>query len=213
MLAISTNKSAERTVLIRLLQVCSSLNEQLQVWHEDMKSQYHDQLYCVVPSAAHSPADDPIHGRVFPHAFHFPQLSVAQLLLLYWSTLILLHRTTQDIQKRLKSHVIQGTVMQQNLGPQNSINRSELHLDDSCLSDQRIAGLAKNICQSFEYCYHTKNGTLGLQSTVFPLWVAQDFYVSQSDKRRQAAWCSEIGSMTAPDSRFDLHVMKFSRDD
>jgi hypothetical protein len=211
MIAMSTNKTAERSVLVRLLELCSSLDGQLLAWNEKLKSQVHGQLYWIVPSVADSPADDPVLGRVFPLVFQFPSLRIAQLHLLYWSMLILLYRTIQDIKKKLKRQVTSCTATQHGFGLQDQ-DKSELCAEHNCPSNDRIALLANNISQSFEYCYRSKNGTLGPLLTIFPLWVAQSFYMSQSDRGRELAWCSELGNATAPGSRFDLHVMKFSGD-
>ena len=210
MLVVSSNKTAERPVLIRSLQRCSSLNRQLLAWKENLENQDHSQLYWMVPSAADSPADDPVLGRVFPLAFQFPSLRIAQLLLLYWSMLILLYRTIQDIKKRLKRQVANGTVTQHSFGLQER-DRGEVCSEHSCPSNDLIVLLANNICQSLEYCYRTTNGTHGPQLTSFPLWVAQNFYESQSDRGRELAWCSELGNTTAPNSRFDLYFIKTRR--
>jgi len=215
MLALSTNKAsinkaAERTVLVRLLQISSSLHTQLLAWYENLRKQVNGQPYCVVPSLAHSPADDPLRGCVFPLAFHFPNLTVAQLLLIYWSTLIVLYRTVQDIHKRLGNRAAENLVTQLNLDLEG---RNKICFERSYPSNSRIAALARNLCHSLEYCYRSKNGTLGLQSTVFTQWVAQDFYSSQPDLWRELKWCTEIGNMTAPDSRFDLHIMKLSSEE
>lgn len=201
------DKTAERPGLVQLLESCLSLNEQLLAWNEKLSHQVHGQLYWIVPSVACSPVDDPVLGRIFPLAFQFPNLGIAQLLLMYWSMLVLLYRTIQDIQKRLKKQLTGDTSIQQSSGHQDRY-RSELFSDHSDPSNEQISLLANNISQSFEYCYHTKSGTHGLQSTIFPRWVAQSFYESQPDKGQELAWCSELGNMTAPDSQFHLFVMK-----
>ena len=107
------DKTAEKPGLIRLLQSCLGLNEQLLAWNEELTRQVNGQLYWIVPSVAHSPADDPVLGRIFPIAFQFPSLGIAQLLLMYWSILVLLYRTIQDLQDRLKKQVTSDTPIQQ----------------------------------------------------------------------------------------------------
>jgi hypothetical protein len=204
----SVNKTAERSVLIRLLQLCSGLHEQLLAWNQKLETQSRSPLYWMVPSVANSPADDPVLGRVFPFVFQFPNLRIAQLLLLYWSMLILLYRTIQDIHKGLERKVTSGTERQHRL---QYGDRSEVGYY-SCPSNDRIALLANNISQSLEYCYRSTNGTHGPQLSLFPLWVAQSFYESQSDRGRELAWFSELGNTTAPDSRFDLYFAKLSGD-
>ena len=191
MLAWRTYRVTDREILVRLDQVCSNLHTQLLAWCEDLRERAQGQLYWSVPSQAYSPADDQSSDRIFPIAFHFPNLNIAQLLLLYWSTMIVLHRTIQEIRTRMEKNGIYCALSGRD-APSNN----------------HIAAFAKNICQSFEYCYHSNNGTLGVQSTVFPRWVIHDFYSSQQDYQRELAWCLDIDKMTAPDTRFDLQVMK-----
>jgi hypothetical protein len=205
------DKTSERPGLIRLLQSCSKLNEQLLAWNEKLTHQVHGQLYWIVPSITDSPTDDPILGSIFPLVFRFPNLGIAQLHLMYWSMLILLYCTIQDIQNRLKRQEASDTSFQQGTR-QRDRDRSELSSDYSHPSNEQISLLADNVSRSFEYCYRTKSGTHGLQSTIFPRWVAQSFYESQPNKGREVAWCSGLGSMTAPDSRFDLYVMKIGEE-
>jgi hypothetical protein len=204
----STRKIPERPVLVRLGQLCSSLSGQLQAWNEKLKEQVQGQLYWMTPSLAHSPADDPILGRIFPLAFHFPNLRIAQLLLLYWSMLILLYRTIQDIEKRLEWQIASATETNHSFGL-HSRDKSE-YSSHSNPSNEVIALLANNISQSLEYCYRTTNGTHGSQLASFPLWVAQSFYESQPDKSQELAWCYELCNTTAPDSRFDLYSTKLA---
>jgi hypothetical protein len=203
----NANKAAERTFLIRLLQQCTTLHAQLLAWCEDLREQIQGPLYWSVPSVARNPADA-INDRIFPLAFHFPTLSIAQLLLLYWSTLIVLYRTTQDIDKRLRSNKTEASFTGSNSRPRRDVRGNDQRSDYNCPSNTTISPLANKICQSFEFCYHSSNGTLGVQSTVFPRWVAHKFYASDPEYGRKFAWCEEIHKMTAPDSRFDLKIMK-----
>ena len=54
------------------------------------------QLYSSIHPVAQTPADTS-GTRIFPRAFQFPSLNIAQILLLYWSALIVLDRTMQDV--------------------------------------------------------------------------------------------------------------------
>jgi hypothetical protein len=208
------NKKAEETVLTRILHRCSSLHAQLLAWYEVLSEQIPGQLYSSSPSKAHSPAD--LFGtRIFPLAFEFPSLNIAQLLLLYWSTLIVLYRTMQDIDKREQKtrNETDDAEHPPRLLLQYSASDSDptftQHFNPSCPSTNHVALLAKKICQSFEYCYKSTNSTISVQYTVFPRWVVQEFYASRPEYDRQLAWCEEVHNMTAPGSRFDLGFTKF----
>jgi hypothetical protein len=224
----SFNDIAKRKDLIHLIRSCYHVNAQLLTWHQKLRYELNGEFYTFVPAVAQNPTDDEIRGRVFPFAIQFPTLSAAQLMLLYWSTMLLLYRTIGDIQKLLEVHkdgAMPKTPGQDPPAAQKSlphpaeisvyreITSGELPLAKCPLYSslpESMGLFAANICQSVEYCYHSKNGSLGLQSTVFPIWAAQEFYASQPALSREWQWCSEIGNMTAPDSRFDLKVMKLN---
>jgi hypothetical protein len=201
----------ESIVLTRLFQRCTSLQAQLLTWCEVLREHVPGQLYSSHPSIAHNPADAP-GSQTFPLAFHFPTLSIAQLLLLYWSTLIVLYRTMQDISVQLgqpHSFPSPGKLSSSSSSPDQELCIDNNLDNHTCPSTDQITTLAKKICQSFEYCYKSTNGTLGAQSTIFPRWVATEFYASQPDYHRELAWCEQVENMTAPGSRFDVRVAKF----
>lgn len=205
---------SRRTALPSLLQRCSRLEVQLLAWCEVLREQVSGPLYSSIDPVAQNPIDSS-GTRTFPRAFQFPSLNIAQLLLLYWSALIILYRTIQDIDKRITEIQVK-TGKRRNLSNsplQDSDFESDLgfsqHPNHSISSTVHIASLANKICQSFEYCYKGTNGTFGIQSTVFPRWVATDFYASIPEYHREWAWCQEVDNLTAPGSRFDLRVMKF----
>jgi hypothetical protein len=214
-----------RNALVYLLRSCFQINTRLLVWHKSLRHEVSGELYTVLPSIARNPADDEIRGRVFPLAIQFPTLSVAQLMLLYWSTMLLLYRIIGDIQKVLQDYNQHASQDTPSSGSGRLLPPAEARGYHGCASEElsvenlplyyalpeSMRQFAASICQSVEYCYQSKNGTLGLQSTVFPIWAAQDFYASQSAMYREWQWCSEIENMTAPDSRFDLKVMKLQK--
>ena len=203
-----------RTALTSLLQRCSRLEAQLLAWCEVLREQVSGRLYSSIDPVAQNPIDSS-GTRTFPRAFQFPSLNIAQLLLLYWSALIVLYRTMQDVDKRIaKTQVETGKPRHLSNSPlQDNAIESDLgfsqHSNNSIPSTVYIASLAKKICQSFEYCYKGTNGTFGIQSTVFPRWVATEFYALNLEYHREWAWCQQVDNMTAPGSRFDFRVMKF----
>jgi hypothetical protein len=104
--------------------------------------------------------------------------------------------------RNLSNSLLQDSAIEGDLG-------FSQHSSHSIPSTVHIASLAKKICQSIEYCYKGTNGTFGIQSTVFPRWVATEFYASNPEYHREWAWCRQVDNMTALGSRFDLQIMKF----
>jgi hypothetical protein len=119
-------------------------------------------------SSSSNPADTS-GTRTFARAFQFPSLNIAQLLLLYWSALIVLYRIMQDVDKRIAKMQFEiGKIKNvSNSLLQDSTIESDLgfsqHASHSIPSTVHIASLARKICQSFEYCYKGTNGTFGIQ--------------------------------------------------
>ena len=213
-LTITTiDQATLRTVLAQLLQRCTTLHVQLLAWCEALREHVPSQLYSSHPAIAHNPADEP-GSHTFPLAFHFLTLSIAQLFLLYWSSLIVLYRTMQDISLRLAQTLQFPSPGKSSLSSPSDQEHScdddlDFELSSSFPSTNHIAALARKICQSFEYCYQSTNGTLGVQSTVFPRWVATEFYASRPKYHRELKWCDEVQNMTAEGARFDVRVVKF----
>jgi hypothetical protein len=213
-LTITTiDQATLRTVLAQLLQRCTTLHVQLLAWCEALREHVPSQLYSSHPAIAHNPADEP-GSHTFPLAFHFLTLSIAQLFLLYWSSLIVLYRTMQDISLRLAQTLQFPSPGKSSLSSPSDQEHScdddlDFELSSSFPSTNHIAALARKICRSFEYCYQSTNGTLGVQSTVFPRWVATEFYASRPKYHRELKWCDEVQNMTAEGARFDVRVVKF----
>lgn len=182
----SITRIPERPVLIQLGQLCSRLSAKLHTWNEKLKEQVPGQLYWMTPSVAHSPAYHPILGSVFPLALQFPNLRIAQLLLLYWSILIMLYRTVQDIENRIGRQIANDTKTHHSFDPYAGY-KIEPYYGQRPPSNEIIALLANNISQSLEYCYRTTNGTHGPQLASFPLWVAYSFYKSQPERNMELA--------------------------
>lgn len=144
-----------RTALTSLLQRCSRLEVQPLAWCEVLREQVPGQLYSSIHPVAQNPTESS-GTRIFPRAFQFQCLNIAQLLLLYWPALTVLYRTLQDVDKRIAK-------IQVDTGNPRNVSSSSLrdsaiesdlgfsqHSSYSIPSTVHIASLAKKFCQSFE---------------------------------------------------------------
>lgn len=68
---------------------CWEMDSTLQDVYNDLEKEFSSPMYWSVLATEPNLADDPIRGKVFPVAYHFPNLAVARSLMLYWSCRLL----------------------------------------------------------------------------------------------------------------------------
>ena len=211
---------------LRLYDSCWSLNNKLQDWHHELISEIPGLVYWPVPSSVSNPADSIAHGRVFPLSLQFESLHVAQLLLSYWTALVMLYNSMYQIypiiknvgsSRRANEIAIETHKMDRTNRTLNSwyIESNNMPLTAEWYAVppppvEEMIRLAKYICQSTEYCYGVDKGTLGPQLTVFSIWAAKQTFLSQPGYERELAWCSEIKNMKAPHYQFDMPLIEIA---
>lgn len=173
-----------------LFRRCTNAHTQLLLWYGEVSQKYDGELFWTVPTKARNPAD-PATGPLFPLVLDFVNANVAQMLVLYWSAHVVLDQTSYLTENKLKHNARKDT-------------------NDECWPrSQYIASIAKMLCQSIEYCYQRKNGTVGVQSTVFPRWAAREFFGLHPKYQQELAWTEQCGDMECPDSLFHVKVLGF----
>jgi hypothetical protein len=137
---------------------------------------------------------------VFPARYRFQNLFIAQNIIHFWASMVILARLFSLCQS-----LYQVTVP-------NSIG---LRLDYSHLYSHAASGIlprpilkdagsedseaiashyADEICIAADYCIASDKGTSGPIIMLFPLWIAKDIYASKGDiiSRQKEVFCTEI---------------------
>lgn len=119
-----------------------------------------------------------------PPEISFPNLYIARLYLLYWSSMILLYESIVDLLQNLKAYPESANTESCNLCKSLG-NRAML---DSYLG--LSYKFANNIRQSVRFCMQPKNGVIGKTIVLLPLWIARKHFQQSDDS--QARWCSAL---------------------
>lgn len=182
-------------LLVRTLAIvdqCWKLDIRLRSFYNRFKKETSGPVYWAELSKfIVSPIEDPTLGAVFPVAFRFPDMETAHICLLYWATLSILwsgmgflYNVLAGFQLHLESQKSTPSTGEAEGSSTPGFSTADLppleHRAD-------VAALAKNICQSVEFC--TQAGIGAFPATiVFPLKVAIETLHSSPDCGRELAW-------------------------
>jgi len=129
-------------------------------------------------------------GCIFPVAFHFPNIKTAYTCMRYWATCSILWSGMSYIYQILTAFQIASE------SPSSSDSAPPLgfHVSQLPLLEHRtdISILARNICQSVEFC--CRDGAAGRGSTicVFPMKVAIEGLHSSEGCERELEWAEKV---------------------
>ena len=135
-------------------------------------------------------------GNVFPAAFHFRDLQTAHICELYWIVSMVLWSTMTDVYKYIQSdcHDKGETLKCQ----RNHLPPLEHRID--------TRPLARNICQSIEYCIQEDMKSLGAGTTLIPLNFAAATFKDDPSCTRELNWVS--AAMRKAEQR-GFRIMKY----
>jgi hypothetical protein len=183
-------ESAEPLSIIpTIVDCCWKLDAKLRQIYKELESRNLGPLYWSKFSTQTNPVDDPELGKVFPVAFHFPNLRVAHTCMLHWTASILLWAILSRMYRALGA-------MQFNM---SGLPVLEDQLD--------VASLSRNICQSLEYCMQDEMQGLGPAITIIPLHVVIKILDDYPDYSRELSWSRAMAKkMTEKGIRVLKHV-------
>jgi hypothetical protein len=162
------------SVILPIVNQCWTMEGTLRRLYNDFKSSNLGPLYWSKFSTLDNPADDPELGKVFPVAFHFPNLRVAHSCMLYWTALILLFTMLSPSYHMLKA-------LQSDM---SGLPVLEERLD--------IVSLTCNICQSVEYCLQDEMNGLGAAVAMIPLHIVIKTLKDQRPNSRELEWSKAV---------------------
>lgn len=157
--------------LFELLKHCWELDSELQTFYTELEQTNLGPIYWPNLSGV---TDEDGEETVFPVSFHFPNLQMAHLSILYWSA---------------------SSILWSGMGYSYSLLAS-FQVDPSLISlpalehRRDVAVLARNICRSLEYMSREEHRALGITAMVFPLKVAIETFNDAADCERELAWAT-----------------------
>jgi hypothetical protein len=156
-----------------LLDRCWKLDARFRAFYAALEQKSLGPIYWPeLPKQDELDTEDPDLGRVFPVAFHFPNLEMAHLCIMYWASSAILWSGMAFSYKILEQFKLDAQLAQ--------FPRLEHRRD--------VASLARNICQSVEYLMLTEYKVHGKTAAVFPLKVAIETLNDASGCERELKW-------------------------
>jgi hypothetical protein len=136
-------------------------------------------------------------GCVFPVCYRFPNMRKAHICMVFWATSCILWSGLGFIYKVLSDFQLQSEPQSDSSPSSDTPSPSPpmgFHLSMLPPLEHRtdVASLAKNICQSIEYCF--KDGPTGIGPTicVFPMKVAIETLHDAPDCVRESEWANAV---------------------
>jgi hypothetical protein len=167
------------SIMPEIVDCCWKMDAKLQQLFEELQRRNLGPLYWSKFSIQTNPVDDLELGKVFPVAFHFPNLRIAHTCMLYWTASMLLWSILSPVYQALGAvqfDMSRLPVLQQ-------------HLD--------VAALSRNICQSLEYCLQDEMRGLGSAITIIPLHVVIRILRDYPSCSRELSWSQAMSQKVA----------------
>jgi hypothetical protein len=167
------------SIIPATVEYCWKMDAKLRRLYKELESRNLGPLYWSKFSTQNNPVDDPELGKVFPVAFHFPNLRVAHTCMLHWMASMLLWLLLSPMHRAL----------------------SAMQFDMSglpVLEDQLdVVLLSRNICQSLEYCMQDEMQGLGAAITIIPLHVVIKVLDDYPGCSREVSWARAMAKKVA----------------
>lgn len=166
---------------LEIVDQCWKLDVRLQAWYTRLEKEISGPVYWPELSTGVCLVEDPDLGNVFPVAFHFSDLKIAHVCMLYWATFSILWSGMASLYQVMERfHPSDGSG-----DCSRTFRASQLppleHRKD-------VTALGKNICQSIKFCIDDQVGGFRPVSVVFPLKVAIEALQCGPNCVRELAW-------------------------
>jgi hypothetical protein len=195
---------------LEIVDRCWKIEAELRQLYEDFERSNPGPLHWPELSTEGNPADDAELGKVFPVAFHFPNLMIAFTCMIYWASLILAWAVQSHVYQVLGTlNVHEGALWSASGGACPTCSNADSS-HDTCNCEERVRAAqiaqfdmsklppiepridllaaTRDICQSLEYCMREEMRCLGPTVTVIPLMAVIDVLRNIPQCSRELAW-------------------------
>jgi hypothetical protein len=167
------------SIMPEIVDCCWKMDAKLRQLFKELQHRNLGPLYWSKFSVQTNPVDDLELGKVFPVAFHFPNLRIAHTCMLYWTASMILWSILSPVYQAL------GAVQ---------FDMSRLPVLEKQLD---VASLSRNICQSLEYCMQDEMRGLGSAITIIPLHVVIKILRDYPKCSRELSWSQAMAQKVA----------------
>ena len=170
---------------------CLEVDARLHALYDDFDKSISGPLYWPQLSGVDGPAEDAALGKIFPVSFFFPAFPVAQALIVYWLSLMVLHgqlaRNYGQMARAAAMATARGAPPGDGDGGGGSAEAYGARARQSLAT---MEANARCICQAVEYMLQETMGWLGTYAMLSPLAGTLNCYQQAFGERRarEAAW-------------------------
>lgn len=177
-----------------LVQECLRIDQTLQDIYEDLRLQAEGPLYWPVLSPSFK---NSVQGQGwFPVIYDFPDLRTATLLMLYWASRAMLWATLSNLHDVIKLQGVHGstpafvevTSEKHDPSPSNDKEISSERNSPPLHDGQIYLRMARNVCQSLEYCLQEDMSLLGILAASIPVIITVWAIRYRHNDEAELAW-------------------------
>jgi hypothetical protein len=158
--------------ILDLINRCWKVDSQLQDFYKNLEEVTLGPIYWPQLSTEIEGIDsEDGPGKPFPVAFKFLDLGIAHLCLIHWSCNIILWTGMKYLYQLLAGFSV-ANVIEKRAEPDKDAPGFDINQLPPLGHRTDTTTMAKNICQSIEYCLEEHHRGLGARAVVFPLKIA-----------------------------------------
>lgn len=175
--------------ILGLIGRCWKVDSQLQEFYKNLEEDTLGPLYWPELSTEIDGIYNETHlGKVFPVAFQFLDIQAAHICLIYWACMAILW-SGMGLMYRLLAGISAANAISTNAETHKS-GAGEFDITQLPPLEHRqdVAILARNICQSIEFCLKDEHRGLGARAAVFSLKVAIETLHDAPECERELLW-------------------------
>ncbi|GAE00157.1 hypothetical protein CPC735_047590 [Paecilomyces variotii No. 5] len=205
-------------ITLRIIESCWALDSELARFYENIEKTSLGPLYWpeFAKPRSHwkSQQDDSHDGNenndlndidLFPISLHFPNLGTARTVILYWATLAMLWSGLYQL--TLLVYALKDSVLESNINNENELEleheTSDVDTDTADLEfaiarlrplghRKDFASMARNVCQSVEYCMQDEMLGIGPLLIPAPLGIVIDTMKGYESFQREVRWAKKV---------------------
>jgi hypothetical protein len=170
------------------------MDQSLRDIYEDIRLQEEGPLYWPVLSPSFK---DSVQGQgLFPVIYEFPDLKTATLLMLYWSSRAMVWATVSNLYDVIRLQGVHATtvpivdITSEKHDPSPTNDGENLSERDSTTQHdgQNYLKMARNVCQSLEYCLQEDMSLLGILAATVPVIITVWAIRYRHNDEAELAW-------------------------
>jgi len=179
---------------IKIIRRCWSIDSELQSIYESLERSHEGPLFWAELARDNSLHGDSEDGKLFPVAFHFPNLTVANTLLIYWAVQAILWHGMWQLYGGNGAQIDAHLAAAANIEIAGDTTQEGNDADDGFLKlpplehRAEFAAPCRNIFQSVEYCLQDFMLDQGPKCIAAPLRMAYETLVNHLEFIREITW-------------------------